>query len=265
MIIKIQENLSIFIQTNNTTWNESITTNREQDISQYVSDDAINWNKSYNGSMYKIKCPGSNNSRNIDRTNLQTHCLNEKGVQKVPILSPRTLLSCFATHDETIKDKIDAGIARQKQANSGRKSHKINKNSKTTLNEYLKFKPKSINISKRNKSTNWYKKVMKSQREKSTNNQPQKKYWELLGAKKNFYDKNKENSNRGNSISIDTQLCKHASIYECNTQQASAVKLPSRLISDKKQYHSILKDSKPIETQKTLFPQTSKNNVSKGR
>lgn len=49
-----------------------------------------------------------------------------------------------------------------------------------------------------------------------------------------------------------------------NTQQVSAIKVPSRLISEKKRYNAILKDSSSIEAQKNLFPRTAKNK-SKGR
>ena len=75
----------------------------------------------------------------------------------------------------------------------------------------------------------------------------------------------RNNAITGHSMPIETQFNKHQSLYECNTQQVSAVKIPADLISDKKKYQSILKDSRSIETQKNLFPKTAKNNQSKSR
>ena len=54
-------------------------------------------------------------SRNFDRSNLPTNAMYEKCAQKMPNLSPRTLLSCFATHDETIKEKIEAELSNKRQ------------------------------------------------------------------------------------------------------------------------------------------------------
>lgn len=42
------------------------------------------------------------------------------------------------------------------------------------------------------------------------------------------------------------------------------MKIPPQLISEKKRYNAILKDSSSVEAQKNLFPKTAKNK-SKGR
>ena len=75
----------------------------------------------------------------------------------------------------------------------------------------------------------------------------------------------KDKANTNHSISIESQWLKQPSLYEWSTQHVSAIKIPSQLISEKKNFKSILKDTKTIEANKKLFPLTSKNNGSKGR
>lgn len=70
----------------------------------------------------------------------------------------------------------------------------------------------------------------------------------------------KDNATTAHSISIETQFNKHTSLYEWNTQQVSAVKIPSDFISDSKKYKNKFKDSYTHEAQKNLFPKTAKNN-----
>ena len=79
-------------------------------------------------------------SRNFDRSNLPTNAMYEKCAQKMPNLSPRTLLSCFAIHDETIKEKIEAELSNKRQMSSGRKTYCLKTYSNSsTLNNYMNF------------------------------------------------------------------------------------------------------------------------------
>lgn len=177
--------------------------------------------------------------------------MNEKGAQKVPILSPNTLMSCFATHDDTIKEKIESELIYLRQHSSGRKSHKANigSNGGITLKNYMNFKTKGLKGSVYAKN-NSNKLCVRSDRGFSLNKIAPKKYKELFHPSKKLKIKNKDTCSNTHSISIETQFNKHASLYECNTQQVSAIKVPSQLISDKKGYQCILKDSSSIETQK---------------
>lgn len=61
----------------------------------------------------------------------------------MPILSPNTLMVCFATHDDTIKERIEAELSTQKQNSSGRKSHKVYTYSNgSTIKNYMNLKSK---------------------------------------------------------------------------------------------------------------------------
>lgn len=72
------------------------------------------------------------------------------------------------------------------------------------------------------------------------------------------------NKDNAHSISIKTMFNGHPSLHECSTQQVSAMKVPSKLISEKKRFDVIMKDGS-VDTQKNLFPKTSKSKTSKGR
>jgi hypothetical protein len=76
-------------------------------------------------------------------SNLAGSIMNDKMLRNIPKLSPRTLISLFVTHDDTIKERIEAEFSNQKQLSSDRKSHKINTcSNNSATNSHMKFKTK---------------------------------------------------------------------------------------------------------------------------
>ena len=127
-------------------------------------------------------------------SNLSNNIIVDKGAQKVPVLSPRTFLSCFATHDETIKYKIDSEMTNKRQLSSGRKGYNIKRYANnTTLKNYLNFKSKGKKkISKRNKySTKLW---ARSDRGSSLNKVSVKNYNALFIPTKKLKVKHKDSS-----------------------------------------------------------------------
>lgn len=205
-------------------------------------------------------------SRKTYKSNLPGNILNDNIMLKIPTLSPNTILSCFATHDDTIKERIEAELSTQKQMSSGRKSYKINTSSTNSVSRnYMNFKTKRSKDSVYGNKFKVSKLCAKSDRNSTINRIGSQKHSGTYLPWKKINEKSKEGRGSNvHSISIETQFNKHSSLYECCTQQVSAVKIPSQLISDKKRYNAILKDSSSIEPQKNLFPKTAKNK-SKGR
>jgi hypothetical protein len=129
------------------------------------------------------------------------------------------------------------------------------------IKRYLKLRPKKHSKGCENfNNPNSSKLHARSERGSSLNKIRPKNCNDLLVYPQTKKLKMCRNTNiNGHSMSIETQFNKHQSLYECNTQQVSAVKIPADLISDKKCYQSILKDSRSIDTQKNLFLKTAKN------
>lgn len=197
-----------------------------------------------------------NNSRNnqISQGNVNKWADNSNnGIT----MSSHIVLSCFATHDGIIKSKIEAGFSNEKLTNSGRKSHNVSvKANESNFNNYLKLNYKTINNSINSSNSNriW----MRTGRGLSFKWDDQKNNQGLFGNMKKLKIKIKDKMNTNHSISIESQWVKQPSLYEWSTQHVSAIKIPSYLISEKKNFQSILRDTKIIEANKKLFPQTSK-------
>ena len=194
--------------------------------------------------------PGQVNARNSKIARNQT-------TSNPPVLSPNTLLNCFVTHD-AILQRMGSEFENLKQFSSWRKSHKIEASFKDSkLKKYLKLKPKKKRPSTHMNTKN-PKLHVRSERGSSLNKIIPKRLSQIKEPNKKHKASRKKNSNAAHRISIETQFKGKNLWYECNTQQVSAIKIPSRLISDKKNCQSILKDSNTIETKKNLFPKISK-------
>jgi hypothetical protein len=240
---------------------ESIETSRTANLYGYKPDEKFSKSKIKLGFDKSIE-PG--HSRNIDMSNLPGSIMNDKMLRNIPKLSPRTLISLFVTHDDTIKERIEAEFSNQKQLSSGRKSHKINTcSNNSATNSHMKFKTKkskhNIYGNKFNVSKLW----VRSNRNSTVNHIGSKKHKDFAAKKINVKSKDGRASN-AHSISIETQFNKYASLYEWSTQQVSAIKISSHLISENKRYNAVLKDSSSIDHRKNLFPKTMKNKT-KGR
>ena len=143
-------------------------------------------------------------------SNLPGNPLNDQVNYKINALSPRTLLTWFATHDDTLKQRIETGFSNQKQLSSVRKSYKLNTNSNnSTSKNYMKFKTK--HKTKKGKHGDYSHKIykskfgMKSERGTSFNKMSSKYNISFVPQKsKQNKDKNSRASN-GHSISIESK------------------------------------------------------------
>ena len=128
--------------------NVSMISNKAPDIMQYVSNDTIKKSK-----IIILKYI-ENNSRNSQITNVKVNQWTENSKDGV-IISSQIVLSCFATHDGIIKNKIETGFSNQKLSNSGRKSHNVSvKANESNYNNYLKLNYKTINNSINSSNSN---------------------------------------------------------------------------------------------------------------
>lgn len=223
------------------------------------------WNKAENQTFSKQVWSEMLNPASFCKNNTRNN-IDQGVISQIPALSPKTLLlSCFATHDAALLSKLESEFSNQKDFSSGRKSHNIDMTVRdNNMKRYLKLKPNK----KSNKDSNCNTKLYsRSERGSSLNKIKPKKHNELIIPNtKKLKVCRKDIVTTGHSMSIETQLNKQTSMYEWNTQQVSAVKIPANLISDHKKYQSILKDGRSIDTKKNLFPKTSKNNNgSKGK
>lgn len=107
-------------------------------------------------------------------------------------MSPGTLLSCFMTHDDIIKERIEAEFSSQKKLSSGNKNYKMNTCShNSSTNSHMKFKTKKSKHNIYGNKFNVSKLCMRSDRNSSMNHTGSKKHKDLVPKKTNA--KSKEN------------------------------------------------------------------------